>query len=93
VVRDIAIGIAAGLALTWLALIAVLRRIKGRFDMAALRDLLRILPDLLRRWCCHASCTSARSCRAGGQARGGPAPRGQLLGTGIFHTLRPNVAA
>jgi uncharacterized membrane protein YkvA (DUF1232 family) len=48
VVWDIVIGIAAGLALMWLALMVALWSIKGRFDMAALRDLLRMLPDLLR---------------------------------------------
>src|SRR5689334_14416107 len=32
----------------WLALIAVLLAAKGRFDLAALREALRLLPDLLR---------------------------------------------
>jgi uncharacterized membrane protein YkvA (DUF1232 family) len=45
---DIAIGIAAGLSLMWLALVAALWSAKGRFDLAMLRDLLRMLPDLLR---------------------------------------------
>ena len=45
---DIVIGIAAGLLLMWLALIAALWSTKGRFDLTTLRDLLRMLPDLLR---------------------------------------------
>jgi uncharacterized membrane protein YkvA (DUF1232 family) len=47
-VANIVIGIAAGLALMWLAVIAVLWSIKGRFDLAGLREALRMLPDLLR---------------------------------------------
>lgn len=42
------IGVAAGLVLVWLALIAVLLAVKGRFDLVALRGALRLLPDLLR---------------------------------------------
>jgi uncharacterized membrane protein YkvA (DUF1232 family) len=45
---DIVIGIAAGLVLVWLAVIAILWSIKGRFDLTALREALRMLPDLLR---------------------------------------------
>jgi uncharacterized membrane protein YkvA (DUF1232 family) len=47
-VWDIVIGMAAGLVLMWLALVAALWSVKGRFDRAALRGLLRMLPDLLR---------------------------------------------
>jgi uncharacterized membrane protein YkvA (DUF1232 family) len=47
-VTDIVIGIAAGLVLMWLVLIVALWRVKGRFDVAAFRDALRILPDLTR---------------------------------------------
>jgi uncharacterized membrane protein YkvA (DUF1232 family) len=47
-VIDIMIGVAAGLVLMWLAVIAVLWSVKGRFDLAALREALRMLPDLLR---------------------------------------------
>jgi uncharacterized membrane protein YkvA (DUF1232 family) len=42
------IGVAAGLALMWLALIAALWGVKGRFDLAVLRGAARMLPDLLR---------------------------------------------
>ena len=45
---DIMIGVGAGLAAMWLALIAALWSAKGRFDLGALRDALRLLPDLLR---------------------------------------------
>ncbi|HEY0538165.1 MAG TPA: YkvA family protein [Actinoallomurus sp.] len=48
VVWNVAIGIAAGLVLMWLAVIAVLWSVKGHFDRAALRESLRMLPDLLR---------------------------------------------
>jgi uncharacterized membrane protein YkvA (DUF1232 family) len=48
VVWDIVIGIAAGLALMWLTVIAVLWSTKGRFDVNVLREALRMLPDLLR---------------------------------------------
>jgi uncharacterized membrane protein YkvA (DUF1232 family) len=48
VVWDILIETAAGLVLMWLALIAALWGVKGRFDLAALRGGLRMLPDLLR---------------------------------------------
>jgi uncharacterized membrane protein YkvA (DUF1232 family) len=47
-VWDIVIGAAAGLAAMWLALIAALWSVKGRFDLAALRGAARLLPDLLR---------------------------------------------
>jgi uncharacterized membrane protein YkvA (DUF1232 family) len=47
-VTDIVIGIAAGLVVLWLAVIAVLWSAKDRFDVAALREALRMLPDLLR---------------------------------------------
>ena len=45
---DIVIAIAAGLVLIWVALVAALWSVKGRFDLASLRGLLRMLPDLLR---------------------------------------------
>lgn len=45
---DIVIGIAAGLVVMWLILVAALWSTKGRFDLTTLRDLLRMLPDLLR---------------------------------------------
>jgi uncharacterized membrane protein YkvA (DUF1232 family) len=45
---DIVIGFVAGLILMWLAVIAALWGIKGRFDLTALREALRMLPDLLR---------------------------------------------
>jgi uncharacterized membrane protein YkvA (DUF1232 family) len=45
---EIVIAIAAGLAVLWLVLIAALWATKGRFDLAALRQALRLLPDLLR---------------------------------------------
>jgi uncharacterized membrane protein YkvA (DUF1232 family) len=48
VVWNVTIGIAAGLVLMWLAVIAVLWSVKGHFDRAALRESLRMLPDLLR---------------------------------------------
>jgi uncharacterized membrane protein YkvA (DUF1232 family) len=48
VVWNIVIGIAAGLVLMWLAVIVVLWSVKGRFDVAGLREALRMLPDLLR---------------------------------------------
>jgi uncharacterized membrane protein YkvA (DUF1232 family) len=44
-VWDIALGAAAGLILAWLAMIAALWGVKGRFDLA---EALRMLPDLLR---------------------------------------------
>jgi hypothetical protein len=44
--ENVTIGIAAGLM--WLAVIAVLWSVKGHFDRAALRESLRMLPDLLR---------------------------------------------
>lgn len=47
-VWDVVIGIAAGLALLWLAMIAALWATKGRFDLAALREALRLLPDVIR---------------------------------------------
>lgn len=47
-VWDLLIGLVAGLLLVWLALIAVLLTAKDRFDLAALRGALRLLPDLLR---------------------------------------------
>ena len=47
-VWNIVIAVAAGLLLMWLLLIAVLWSLKGRFDLAALREALRVLPDLLR---------------------------------------------
>jgi uncharacterized membrane protein YkvA (DUF1232 family) len=42
---EIALGLAAGLVLVWLALIAALWAVKGRFDLT---EALRMLPDLLR---------------------------------------------
>jgi uncharacterized membrane protein YkvA (DUF1232 family) len=48
VVGNTLIGIAAGLLLAWLGLIAALWGVKGRFDLSALRGVLRLLPDLLR---------------------------------------------
>jgi uncharacterized membrane protein YkvA (DUF1232 family) len=45
---EIVIAIAAGLAVVWLVLIAALWATKGRFDLVALRQALRLLPDLLR---------------------------------------------
>jgi uncharacterized membrane protein YkvA (DUF1232 family) len=45
---DIVLGIAAGLLVMWLVLVAALWSTKGRFDLTTLRELLRILPDLLR---------------------------------------------
>lgn len=47
-VWNIVIGVAAGLVVMWLAVIAVLWSLKGRFDLAALREALRMLLDLLR---------------------------------------------
>ena len=47
-VWNISVGIAAGLALIWLALLAALWGVKGRFEPHALRGALRLLPDLLR---------------------------------------------
>jgi nitrogen fixation-related uncharacterized protein len=46
----IVIVIVAGLVLMWLAMIAVLWATKGRFDLAGLREALRLLPDLIRPW-------------------------------------------
>jgi uncharacterized membrane protein YkvA (DUF1232 family) len=48
VVWNIVIGVAAGLVLVWVGLIAALLASKGRFDLVALRGALRLLPDLLR---------------------------------------------
>jgi uncharacterized membrane protein YkvA (DUF1232 family) len=48
VVWRILIGAAAGVVVLWLALIAALWPAKGRYDVAALRGALRLLPDLLR---------------------------------------------
>ena len=48
VVWNILIGVAAGIVVMWLALIAALWLAKGPFDLAALRGGLRLLPDLLR---------------------------------------------
>jgi uncharacterized membrane protein YkvA (DUF1232 family) len=48
VVWNVSIGIGAGLVLMWLALLATLWGVKGRFDLTALRGALRLLPDLLR---------------------------------------------
>jgi uncharacterized membrane protein YkvA (DUF1232 family) len=47
-VWDIVIAVVAGLAVLWLAVIAALWAAKGRFDLAALREGLRMLPDLIR---------------------------------------------
>ncbi len=44
----ILIGAAAGIAILWLALVAVLWRIRRRFDLDTLRGATRLLPDLLR---------------------------------------------
>lgn len=44
----ILIGVACGLVLIWLALIAVLWRVRGRFDPDTLHGGTRMLPDLLR---------------------------------------------
>jgi uncharacterized membrane protein YkvA (DUF1232 family) len=45
---SLAIGVAGGLIVMWLALIAALVGIGGRFDLPSLREALRMLPDLLR---------------------------------------------
>jgi uncharacterized membrane protein YkvA (DUF1232 family) len=42
---NIVLGLAAGLVLVWLALVAVLWGVKGRIDLV---EALRMLPDLLR---------------------------------------------
>jgi uncharacterized membrane protein YkvA (DUF1232 family) len=42
------IGVAGGLIVLWFALIAVLLGVGGRFELPALREALRMLPDLLR---------------------------------------------
>ena len=47
-VLGILLGVATGLLLLWLALLIVLWRLTGRSDSGALRDTLRLLPDLLR---------------------------------------------
>ena len=47
-VWNFVIGVAAGFVLMWLAVIAALWSVKGRFDVAGLREALRMLPDLLR---------------------------------------------
>lgn len=47
-VWDIVIGVAAGIVLIWLALAAALWAVKGRFDLAAMKSALRLLPDLMR---------------------------------------------
>jgi uncharacterized membrane protein YkvA (DUF1232 family) len=47
-VWDVVIAVVAGLAVLWLAVIAALWTVKGRFDLAALRAGLRVLPDLIR---------------------------------------------
>ena len=44
----ILIGVAGGIVILWLALVAVLWRIRRRFDLDTLRAGTRILPDLLR---------------------------------------------
>jgi uncharacterized membrane protein YkvA (DUF1232 family) len=48
VVWEILIGVVAGVAAMWLALIVALWLVRGRYDRAALRGALRLLPDLLR---------------------------------------------
>jgi uncharacterized membrane protein YkvA (DUF1232 family) len=45
---EILIGAATGVVVLWGALIAALWLVKGRYDLAALRGALRLLPDLLR---------------------------------------------
>ncbi|GAA4610580.1 YkvA family protein [Actinoallomurus liliacearum] len=47
-VWDIVIAVVAGLAALWLVVIAALWITKGRFDLTALREALRMLPDLIR---------------------------------------------
>lgn len=47
-VWELVIGIVVGLAVLWLAVIAVLWSVKARFDLVALREALRMLPDLIR---------------------------------------------
>jgi hypothetical protein len=47
-VWETVIGIVTGLVVLWLAMIAVLWSLKGRFGLAALRETLRLLPDLIR---------------------------------------------
>lgn len=44
----ILIGVAGGIVILWLALVAVLWRVRGRFDLDTLRGGARMLPDLLR---------------------------------------------
>jgi uncharacterized membrane protein YkvA (DUF1232 family) len=41
-------GVATGLLLLWVALLIFLWRLTGRFDLSALREALRLLPDVLR---------------------------------------------
>lgn len=47
-VIDLVVGVVTGLVVVWLAVIAALWAIRGRFDLAALREALRMLPDLIR---------------------------------------------
>ena len=47
-VTGILIGVAGGIVILWLALVAVLWRVRGRFDLDTLRGGARMLPDLLR---------------------------------------------
>lgn len=44
----ILIAVAGGIVILWLALVAVLWRVRKRFDLDTLRGGVRILPDLLR---------------------------------------------
>jgi uncharacterized membrane protein YkvA (DUF1232 family) len=45
---EVLAGIVAGIALLWLTLVVVLWTVSARFDLAALRSGVRLLPDLLR---------------------------------------------
>jgi uncharacterized membrane protein YkvA (DUF1232 family) len=47
-VWEILMAVVAGLAVLWLAVIVALWVTKGRIDLAALREGLRMLPDLIR---------------------------------------------
>jgi uncharacterized membrane protein YkvA (DUF1232 family) len=45
---DVLIGVVAGLVLMWVVVVGALWSVQGRFDLAALRGALRLLPDLVR---------------------------------------------
>ncbi len=44
---DVLVGVVTGLVVFWFAVIAALWVTRGRFDLAALREALRMLPDLI----------------------------------------------